>query len=129
KIEVPAVVHRASLEDGDIYGVEKPPIIIRHLSQIERHVVATADVMLPAVVGRKMPAEHVEMLAFRIIFDHSEVCQLTRHRIKKLTGIRRVIASRRTMKAKVNHLSMPGGFASKGTHAGVCCDARNTELL
>ena len=70
KVEVPAVVHRASLKDDDIHGIEKAPVIIRHLSQIQRHVVATAGVVLSAVVGRKMPAEHVEMLAFRIFFDH-----------------------------------------------------------
>jgi hypothetical protein len=34
KIEVPAVVHRASLENGDVNGIKKTPVIIRHLSQI-----------------------------------------------------------------------------------------------
>jgi hypothetical protein len=44
---------------------------IRHLSQIQWRVVATADVVLSAFVGRKMPTEKVEMLAFRAAFDHS----------------------------------------------------------
>ena len=35
KVEVPAVVHRASLEDGDVDGIEKAPVIIRHFSQIQ----------------------------------------------------------------------------------------------
>jgi hypothetical protein len=33
------------------------------------------------------------------------------------------------MKAKVNHLSIPGGLASKGNTCRVCCDAHNAELL
>ena len=71
KVEVSAVVHRAGFEDGDVHRIEKAPVIIRHLSQIQRHIVATARVVFPAVVAGKMPAEHVEMLAFRIVFDHS----------------------------------------------------------
>ena len=71
KVEVPAVVHGASLEDDDIHGIEKAPVIIRHFSQIEWHVVAAAGVVLFAVVARKMPAEHVEVLAVGIFFNHS----------------------------------------------------------
>jgi hypothetical protein len=51
KIEGPAVVHWASLEDDDVDGIEKAPVIIRHLSQVQRYIVATACVVFPAVVG------------------------------------------------------------------------------
>ena len=51
KVEVSAVVHGAGLEDGDVHGIEKAPVIIRHLSQIQRHIVATAGVVFPAVVA------------------------------------------------------------------------------
>jgi hypothetical protein len=34
KVEVAPVVHRASLEDGNVYGIEKAPVIVRHLAQI-----------------------------------------------------------------------------------------------
>jgi hypothetical protein len=71
KVEVPAIVDWASPENDDVYGIEKAPIIIRHFSQIEWHVVAAAGVMLFAVVARKMPTEHVEVLALRVFFDHS----------------------------------------------------------
>ena len=70
EIEVPAVVHRAGLEDDDIHGVKKTTVIIRHFPKIQRNVVAAAGVVFPAVVAGEMPAEHVEMLAFRIAFDH-----------------------------------------------------------
>ena len=71
KVEVSAVIHRAGFEDGDVHGIEKATVIIRHLSQIQRDVVAAAGIVFPAVVAGEMPAEHVEMLAFRIVFDHS----------------------------------------------------------
>jgi hypothetical protein len=71
KIEISTVVHGPSLKDGYVHGIEKAPVIIRHLSQVQRYIVATACVVFPAVVGLKMPAEEVEMLAFRIVFDHS----------------------------------------------------------
>ena len=34
KVEVTAIVHRASLQDRDVHRIEKAPIVIRHLSQI-----------------------------------------------------------------------------------------------
>src|SRR6185437_17029127 len=57
KVEVPAIIHRASLQDGDINRIEEATVIIRHLSEIERGVVATSGIVFLAVVAGKMPAE------------------------------------------------------------------------
>ncbi len=34
KVEVSAVIDRASLQDGDVHRIEKAPVVIRYLSQI-----------------------------------------------------------------------------------------------
>ena len=58
KVEIAILVHRAGLEDDDVHGIDEAAVIIRHLAQVERDVVAAAGVVLAAVVAGKMPAEH-----------------------------------------------------------------------
>src|SRR4051812_48730412 len=62
KIEVTAIVHGASLEYGDIDGIKKATVIVRHLSEIQWRVVATAKIVLSAFVRGEMPTEEVKML-------------------------------------------------------------------
>src|SRR3569623_874272 len=69
KVEISALVHGTGLENGDVYRGEKAPVIIGHLSKIQRNVVAAAGVMLSPVVPCEVPAEHVEVLTFRIALD------------------------------------------------------------
>jgi hypothetical protein len=70
KVEIPAVVHGTGLKDDDIDGIEKAPVVIRHFSEIQGSVVTTSGIVLSTFVGREMPTEQMEMLAFRIFFDH-----------------------------------------------------------
>ena len=51
KVEIATVVHGASFKNGDVHGIEKAPVIIGHLSEIQRHIVATAFVVFPSVVA------------------------------------------------------------------------------
>src|SRR5213078_3855997 len=70
KVEVTAIVNRASLQDRDVHLIEKTAVIIRDLTEIQWRVVAAAKIVFLSVIAGKMPTEDVEMLAFRVFFDY-----------------------------------------------------------
>jgi hypothetical protein len=66
EIEVAVFIHRASLEHDDVDGIDEAAIIVRHLTKVERNIIAEAGVMLGAVITAKMPVERMEMLTLGI---------------------------------------------------------------
>lgn len=70
EVEVAILVHRACFENDDVHRVKEPAVVVRHLAEIERQIVATSGIVFPAVVTGKMPAEPEKVFAVRVVFHH-----------------------------------------------------------
>src|ERR1039458_1202071 len=56
EIEITILIHRGGLQDDHVYRLDEATIIVRHLPQVERHVVTAPGIVFPPVVSREVPA-------------------------------------------------------------------------
>jgi len=51
EIEAAVLVYRTGFQNDHVHRFDKAPVVIRHFAQIERHVVAAAEIMFFSVVA------------------------------------------------------------------------------
>ena len=70
EVEEPVRVDRARLDHHDVGRVDEAPVVVRYLAEVARDVVLSAGVAQLAVVAAEVPVEEVEVVTFRIGFEH-----------------------------------------------------------
>ncbi len=70
KLKCAVLVHRAGLQNDDVHRIDEAAVVIRHLAQVERHVVAAPRIVFLAVVSREVPTKPEEVFALRIALHH-----------------------------------------------------------
>src|SRR6202011_4565272 len=69
KVEIAIPVDRTGSDDGDVHRVDESSIVVRHLAQVQRHVMTASTIVLAPFVTGKMPTEQMEVFSFRIALD------------------------------------------------------------
>ena len=63
EVEQAVLVDRAGLDHDDVDRIDEAAVVVGHLAEIERDVVAQARVVLGPLVAAEVPAERLEVLA------------------------------------------------------------------
>jgi hypothetical protein len=70
EIEITILIHRGGLQDDHVYRLDEATIIVRHLPQVEGHVVTAPGIVFPPVVSREVPAKPEEVFRLGIALQH-----------------------------------------------------------